>query len=695
MLASRDDLSIVLDNVADGVTVQDRSGRLVYANIAAARVLGVATQQELLATPTAEILRRFEVFDEDGRPLPLDRLPGRRALEGEAEGAVTIQFRPLPAGEDRWSRVRATPIPDVTGHPAYAVNVWHDVTDQKRTEHRQRFLMEAGEQLASAPDVEAALTDIAGLAVPGLADWCAVHLVRRDGSLDQLVVEHTDPERTAWARQLQERYPPDPDAAHGVPYVIRTAQPELISDVTDEMLVAAARDEEHLAIARRVGMRSAMIAPIVGRDRVLGAISFVTAESGRRYGQQDLDLLRELARRAAMALDNAQLYGAERAARTLAEDAHLRFRALFEGIPDAILVLDDDEIIIDANAGACELLGYDGEELIFLPVGDLIPQAGDDRAAATLARLDEWRGATEVRRRDGELVPVELWFRKLELPSGTVRIGAMRDISERRAADRAREEVLAAVSHDLRNPIGVIKAHVQLLLRMLDRGKAPEGEQLRERLAAIDAMGSRMALLLDDMTDVARSRRGETLEIDRAPTDLVALARRNAAEMAATARDVHVEAEAPELVGHWDARGVERVIHNLVHNALKYSPEGGRVDVRIRRVEDPGGAWAELVVLDEGIGIPEGDRQRIFDPYYRGSNVGRISGTGVGLAGARNIVEAQGGTIASARRDPRGTAMTVRLPLTNPDAAPGLEGEVTAAPVVPPSPMPETPAPPG
>jgi PAS domain S-box-containing protein len=669
MLASHDDLSIVLDNVADGVTVQDSSGHLVYANIAAARVLGFATPHDLLATPPADILRRFELLDEDGRPLPPARLPGRRALAGQTEAAITLRFRPLPAGEERWSSVRATPLLDAFGRVTFAVNVWHDVTDEKRAEHRQRFLAQAGELLASSLDIEATLAHISRLAVPGLADWCAVHLVRDDGSLAQLSVVHADPERTAWARRLQERYPPDPDAPHGVPHVIRTGQPELLPDVTDAMLVEAARDAEHLAILRRVGLRSAIIVPLVARERSLGAITFVSAESGRRYGPQDLELIAELARSAAMAIDKARLYTAEREARTHAEDANLRFRALFEGIPDAIVVLDRDGSIIDANAGVCELLGYDFTELISRPIAELIPEFGAGFAAAT--EPDQWRGVTDVRRRDGAIVPVELWFRKLELPSGSVSIGAMRDISERRAADKAREEVLAAVSHDLRNPISVIKAHVQLLRRALQREQLPELDQLRDRLAAIDAMGTRMVSLLDDMSDVARSRRGEPIELVRKPTDLVALARRCAGEMTVvSAREIRVHTDVETLVGLWDARGLERVMHNLVHNALKYSPEGGAIEVRITgATSDRDGAWAELIVLDEGIGIPEGDRARIFDPYYRGSNVGRIAGTGIGLAGARNIVEAQGGTIRVTGREHSGTAVIVRLPL-EPSAAP-------------------------
>ena len=671
MLNSQDDLGVVLDNVADGVTVQAQDGRLVYANQAAARVMGFSTQAELLATPTLEILQRFEMFDEAGEPFPLERLPGRRALAGVAEPFVTIRFRTLPHGEDRWASVRATPVKDETGRAIFAVNVWHDVTEQKQAENRQVFLAEAGELLASSLDIEATLAHIADLAVPRLADWCAVHLVRDDGSLAQLAVAHADPDRTAWARQLQERYPTDPDAPYGVPNVIRTRQPELIAEVTDDMLVRAARDPEHLDTIRRVGLRSAIIVPLLGRDRALGAITFVAAESGRRYDEQELSLAEELGRRAAMAIDNAHLYYAERSARTRAEDAHLRFRALFEGIPDAILVLDDGERIVDVNAGACDLLDYDRGELLERRIGDLAPDGDEAPARLTLpAEVDEWRGVTEVCRKDGVAVPVELWYRRLALPTGTVSICAMRDISERLAADTVREEVLAAVSHDLQNPIAVIKAHAQLLRRSFQREQAPDFERLSERVSMIDAMGTRMGALLEDMAAVARLHRGDSFQLNLAPVDLVALVRRCADEMATSmVREIAVHSDASTLVGLWDARGIERVVYNLLGNALKFSPDGGSVEVQITSAEGHDGHWAVLVVSDRGIGIPAGDIHRIFDVYHRGSNVGTIRGTGIGLAGARNIIEGQGGGITVDSDEGHGTSVTVRLPVRSPGAS--------------------------
>nr|MBA2556291.1 PAS domain S-box protein [Chloroflexota bacterium] len=515
MLSSRDDLAVVLDSVANGITVQDRAGRLVYANMAAARLLGFATPGELLANPTEGILGRFTLLDESGNPFPAERLPGRRALAGEDEPAVTLCFRDLSRGEEHWSSVRATPVRDENGRVILAVNVWHDVTADKREEHRQSVLAEAGELLASSLDVETTLVNVARLAVPRLADWCAIHLVRDDDALAPLVVAHADEERTTWARQLQERYPVDPAASYGVSHVLRTGRPQLTPEITDDMLVATARDPEHLRILRRVGLRSAIIAPLRAGEHSLGALTLVTAESDRRYDEHDLRLANELARRAAIAIENAHLHAAEHLARTRAEEAQLRFRALFEGSPEAVVVLDDRDEIIDANPAACELLGYDRDTLLARHVCELAPEGGATHVGIVpFPELDEWRGATALRRIDGVDVPVDLWSRRLPLPTGPVRLCAMRDLTAQRAADRAREEVLAAVSHDLRNPLVVIAGHVQMLRRMLQRGRMPEIDQLDSRLETIDTMATRMTALLEDFVDVARLQDGESFGAD-------------------------------------------------------------------------------------------------------------------------------------------------------------------------------------
>ncbi|MGH3442842.1 MAG: sensor histidine kinase, partial [Nitriliruptorales bacterium] len=270
----------------------------------------------------------------------------------------------------------------------------------------------------------------------------------------------------------------------------------------------------------------------------------------------------------------------------------------------------------------------------------------------------------ELRRRDGSSVPVESWTRRLDLPTGPIGIAVVRDITERREGDQIREEVLTAISHDLRNPLGAIKLHAQSLQRALRRGGTVEPQRLDDGLTTISTMSSRVASLLEDIVDVARDRGPGAIPFDPEPTDLVALAHRCAAEVrTAASHDIQVASTVETLVGQWDSRGIERVLLNLLNNAVKYSPGGGAVAVRIDRIAEAEGAAARFVVEDEGIGIPAADLARIFERYRRGRNVGQIAGTGMGLTGARQIVERHGGAMAIASVEGRGTQVTVRLPL--------------------------------
>jgi PAS domain S-box-containing protein len=205
--------------------------------------------------------------------------------------------------------------------------------ERKRAAQSLRFLSEASAELSSSLDYRATLAGVARLAVPQLADWCAVDVLEEDGSTHRLAVEHQNLEKVAWAHELQRRYPPDPDAPRGVPGVLRSGRSEFYAEIPDEMLVAAARDPEHLRIMREIGFTSAMFVPLVARGRTLGAITLISAESGRRYERADLELAEELARRAALAVDNARLYDEAQKEISERERAETRFRTLVEQIP--------------------------------------------------------------------------------------------------------------------------------------------------------------------------------------------------------------------------------------------------------------------------------------------------------------------------------------------------------------------------
>ncbi|MDP9228088.1 MAG: SpoIIE family protein phosphatase, partial [Actinomycetota bacterium] len=312
-------LETVLHNLADAVTVQAADGRLVYANQAAAELLGATSEAELLATPAEDIVSRFDSFTEEGGQLDIDQIPGRKVMRGESAEPLLVRALNRATGEERWQLIKASPVPGPGGEPALIVNIIQDVTAAKRSELHQRLLADASRALASSLDLEAILQEVAEMAVPQFADWCAVTLPRDDGLLEQVAVAHIDPDKVHFARELNARFPSWLDE-RGLGETIRERRSGL-SDVPDELLRKAAHDDEHFELLKGLGLRSVISVPISSGERAsgaIGAISFVTAESGRTFDQADLPLAEELGRRAGVAIENARLYS-ERAevARTL------------------------------------------------------------------------------------------------------------------------------------------------------------------------------------------------------------------------------------------------------------------------------------------------------------------------------------------------------------------------------------------
>lgn len=301
-------LEVVLAGIADGITALNPAGELVYCNDIAAQLIGYPSAEVLLAVPNTEILSKFELFDDAGQPLPAEELPSRRALRGVSEPPRALRFRVRETGEERWSMVNSQTVVDQNGEIEFAVTIFHEITELKRIEFSQGLLAQAGILLGSSFDYESRLENIARLMVPNLADWCAIDLGAADGPLQRLAVMHVDPAKVELAHDLHKRYPSRPQDRSGIYEVLRTGQSQFVSDITDAMLEASTTDREQLALARQLGLKSAMIVPIVARDRTLGAMTLVWAESGRRYSRDDLALAEELGRRAGIALDNAQLY---------------------------------------------------------------------------------------------------------------------------------------------------------------------------------------------------------------------------------------------------------------------------------------------------------------------------------------------------------------------------------------------------
>lgn len=298
---------VVLQGVSEGVTVQDAHGRLVYANDAAARICGFASAKEMAATPPEQIIAAFELHDEHGKPIASAQLPARRVFAEQLRTTepLLMRVRVRKTGAYWWSMLNASAICDESGKPELAISIWHDVSVAQRKKDAARILGDASEKLGASIDYASTLTAVAQALVPAMADWSSVDLVEA-GSRRKLAFAHVDPEKVAFARELAERYPSDPNGRSGASRVLRTGKPELIPDIPPELLRANARDEEHLRMLETLGLRSAISVPIVVNGRTEGALTLVAAESGRRFDENDLEIAVEIGKRAGTAIAHAR-----------------------------------------------------------------------------------------------------------------------------------------------------------------------------------------------------------------------------------------------------------------------------------------------------------------------------------------------------------------------------------------------------
>ena len=284
----------------------------------------------------------------------------------DARESYETEFRLRRAdGEYRWllnhGIPRYTPDGEYLGYIGSSV----DITDRKQAEIGQQFLVQAGVMLTGSLDYETTLTSVARLAVPTIADWCAVDILSPDGSkLERVAVAHVDPEKVKWAYELQERYPADLNAETGVANVLRTGKTEFYPVVTESMIEGAATDAELYEIIMQIGFTSVITAPLFARGRTLGVITLVSAESKRHYTEQDVALAEQLAARAALAVDNARLY---REARTERE----RFRVTLASIGDGVIATDQQGLVTFINSVAQGLTGWGETDALGTSLGSV------------------------------------------------------------------------------------------------------------------------------------------------------------------------------------------------------------------------------------------------------------------------------------------------------------------------------------
>jgi serine phosphatase RsbU (regulator of sigma subunit) len=346
----------------------------------------------LILRDLSEIETRFPrlkgLYTEDRSLLLAPLIVGAHRL-----GVLSVTFAPEQHGEKQLSFV--TSLADAT---AQAMERVAATSRAEVATERLRFLAEASVRLAGSLDVTETLPTVAELVVPKVADWCAVNLVR-DEELPVVALAHADQDKVAWAAEMQVRYPPNPAAASGAARVVLTGESELYAEISDELLASVARDEEHLRLIREVGMTSALVVPLTGRDRPLGAITMVMAVSRRRFTSDDVRFGEDLARRAALAVETVTAFADQQGRlAAVARVADAAQRAILPTPPEAIGNLRIGARYVSATAEA--LVGGDLYEVVRRPgavrllIGDVRGKGLEAVRNATIV-LGEFRAAAE------------------------------------------------------------------------------------------------------------------------------------------------------------------------------------------------------------------------------------------------------------------------------------------------------------
>ncbi len=398
-------------------------------------------------------------------------------------------------------------------------------------------------------------------------------------------------------------------------------------------------------------VRSYLAVPVVSQSRnVIGGLFFGHADPNVFTERAEMIVV-GIAAQAAIAIDNAQLLREAQAAET-------RFRSLFAQVPDAILVADAAGQYLDANPAATALLGYTHDELLCLSVSDIVAADREwtQEEYAQFTTSGAWRNELDVRRKNGGLVPVEVQATAVGLPGGTLYLSVLRDISSRRQYEREQRDFIAMVAHDLKNPLTAIKGYVQLMQR--------RESYSAQNVATIAAQANRLERLVDDLRDVVRTD-ADRIVLTYGETNLTALGRAAVEEMQTLhpAHDIRLEAPTDPVVGSWDAGRIEQVIGNLLTNAVKYSPGGGEIVVRI----ETAGGEARVSIADQGIGVSPEALPQLFERFYRapGGVATDRKGLGLGLYISKGIIEGHGGQITVASIVGRGSTFSFTLPYTH------------------------------
>ncbi len=550
-------------------------------------------------------------------PDDLPSVVARRNETLKSGETFEAEYRFLGAdGSYRWHLGRAVPLRADDGNIELWVGTATDIHDRKRIEEQRSFIVAAGDTLARSRDYRETLGQVAVLAATDIASSCAIHLVEPDGTIAQLAIASRDPAKPALAHI-------------DVASVIRLGKPELGVDLPSYICV-----------------------PLKGRDSVLGAITLTSTEPAQRLGAEDLDLAEELARRAANAIENARLYkeleARAQAARVLAT------------IGDGVFLIDGDTRVRLWNSAAVRITGLSEAEVLGRPAAEVLPGWAAVEALIPVARSDETARAESIPLQFGDR---ELWLSISAVGYADGTVYAFRDLTDERALESMRQDLVATVSHELRTPLAAIYGSA-LTLR---RGDVTLDLDLRNKLLDVIAdEADRLATIVNDLLLASQ------LDSGRLKANIQHCDPRQIAESAIDAARMHLpdgvdlelsaEDELPAVAA--DSGQLSQVISNLIENAIKYSPEGGTIEVAL----EPGDRHVLFAISDSGLGIPPREQQRIFQKFYRlDPHMSRgIGGTGLGLYICRELVRRVNGRIWVESDGGSGSIFFVEIPRETP-----------------------------
>jgi PAS domain S-box-containing protein len=627
-------LQAVIAQLPLGVAITDAEHRVVLRNDELERVWGapIAVGDD----------HRKSGVETAGWPL-------ERAID---TGEVTIgERREIEAGDElRTLEISAAPVRDDEGTIVSAVAVVADVTRRSRSEEQLRFLARANELLVASLDWERTLAAIAELAVPNLAGYLVIDLLDEDAELHWVVAVHADPEKTELVRELRGSYPPTLPT-HPIQVALRTGEPQLLPDLQAET-AAMAHDRKHARAIRQIANTSGLVAPLAARGRTLGAISLGTIEGQPRFDESDLAMAMELARRISLALDNARLFS-EAQERAHAAEA-------LEYVDDGVILVDEAGVVRLWNPTAAISLRRPAVDAVGRPIAELLGDWQSLQSRIPVASEPQSGGASRALTLPVDVQGEERWLSisAVRFPGGTVY--AFRDVTDERAVEQMKTDFVSTVSHELRTPLAAIYGAAMTLRR---RDVAVDEGQRDRLLEVVSSEADRLARIVNDILWASRLESGRMS---------IAIERCDAAAITSEVLDV-LRSRAPEgiEIAVGKSRGLppvaadpdklRQILTNLIDNAIKYSPDGGRVEVEIGR----SGGRVRFRVTDQGLGIPPTEQDRIFEKFFRiDPNLTRgVGGTGLGLYISRELVTRMNGRIWVDSDGRTGSSFFLELPV--------------------------------